>query len=240
MTAQEAIEKRNSRRNYTPEKIKLDSIMILDGIINEYNRKAGLHIQLIQNQPRAFSNLTKSYGMFKGVYNVMVGKNSDKNAMEKIGYYGEKIVLEATILGLGTCWVGGTYDKETVQCGLSDNEKIFCVIIVGNIKQDKGFTEKIMYKAIHRKTKNIEELYVSDEGENIPEWFLTGMKAVQKAPSALNKQPVVFLYKKGLVFARTEPEDKNIDLGIAKLHFEIGSGGGTWEWGTEGVFIKSV
>lgn len=29
-----------------------------------------------------------------------------------------------------------------------------------------------------------------------------------------------------------------IDMGIAKLHFEIGSGGGIWQWGNDSIFKK--
>jgi nitroreductase len=240
MTMQEAIKKRISRRNYTSEEIDTNTIETLDKRINEYNQNTGLHIQLIQNQPAIFSNLSKSYGMFNGVRNffVMVGKKSDENAMEKIGYYGEKLVLEATLLGLGTCWVSGTYDKNAIQCKLFEDETIFCVITIGNIKHETGIKEKIIYKITHRKTKNIKEMYISDT--NVPDWFISGIEAVQKAPSAMNRQPLIFSYINDRIFAKTEPQGHNIDLGIAKLHFEIGSGGGTWKWGTEGVFNKKI
>ncbi len=49
-------------------------------------------------------------------------------------------------------------------------------------------------KLSHRKTKTVEEMYHSNE--EVPNEFINGMKAVQKAPSALNKQPVKIPFHK--------------------------------------------
>lgn len=65
------------------------------------------------------------------------------------------------------------------------------------------------------------------------------MRAVQKAPSAVNRQPVVFTYKGGIVTALVENtvgDGFALDLGIAKLHFELGAGGGTWAFGNGAEF----
>ena len=72
----------------------------------------------------------------------------------------------------------------------------------------------------------------------VPEWFLRGMDAVYLAPTARNLRPFVFKYKDGQVTASiTVPtETATIDLGIAKLHFELGAGGGSWESGNEGHY----
>lgn len=39
----------------------------------------------------------------------------DPISAEELGYYGEKLALLATHLGLGTCWVASTYDRDTVR-----------------------------------------------------------------------------------------------------------------------------
>ena len=79
-------------------------------------------------------------------------------------------------------------------------------------------------------------------GETVPDWFITGMEAVQKAPSAINRQPVLFTYKDEIVTAAIDDITKEgfaFDLGIAKLHFEIGAGGGTWDFGNSAEFKKN-
>ena len=73
-----------------------------------------------------------------------------------------------------------------------------------------------------------------------PDWFMDGMRTVQKAPSAVNRQPVMFSYCDGKVTAGIqEPTDiaTLLDLGIAKLHFELGAGCGKWDFGNDAEFV---
>ena len=74
--------------------------------------------------------------------------------------------------------------------------------------------------------------------EPVPEWFNQGMDAVYLAPTARNLRPFVFKYKDGQVtaFTTVSTETAMIDLGIAKLHFELGAGGGSWEYGNNGYY----
>ncbi len=73
-----------------------------------------------------FDGLKKSYGLFSGVrhYLALVGNKTDMLTVEKLGYYGELLVLHATALGLGTCWVGGTYDDSCCPVTLEENESV--------------------------------------------------------------------------------------------------------------------
>ena len=74
-----------------------------------------------------------------------------------------------------------------------------------------------------------------------PNWFLAGMKAVEIAPSAVNRQPVKFTYKNGIVTAAVKNlknESYALDLGIAKFHFELGAGGGEWAFGNGAEYTR--
>ena len=42
----------------------------------------------------------------------MIGRDDLPDRMEKVGRFGEKIILEATAMGLSTCWAGTSYDKK--------------------------------------------------------------------------------------------------------------------------------
>ncbi|MBH1941173.1 nitroreductase [Mobilitalea sibirica] len=240
MTDLEAIEKRCSRRSYLSTTIPTKSQHLLNEIIEQLNKQSGLSIQLIIDGSSSFQGVRKSYGMFSGVQSfiAMVGNSTDINLREKIGYYGELLILEATKLGLGTCWVGGTYDRKHCPCKINKNEELVCVITVGLVQEKQSFKEKAIYKLAHRGSKPLEMLYYSDT-EEVPEWFLSGMKAVQKAPSAVNRQPVRFVYQAGEVSASVKEVTKYelVDLGIAKVHFEIGAGG-KFSFGNKAVFIK--
>jgi Nitroreductase family. len=239
MELNEAIERRCSRRTYIDRPIDDEKVRKLEALIKEGNNEGHLHLQLVLNDGKAFQGIRKSYGLFKGVQNyiALVGKE-DKILREKVGYYGERIVLEATRLGLGTCWIGASFDKNSCNCSVEEGEVLIAVIAIGNIPVEHTLKEKIILKAVHGKSKEVTEMYEADE--EVPNWFKDGMKAVQKAPSAMNKQPAKFYYKNLIVTAKVHggKDYQEIDLGIAKLHFEIGAQGGKWQWGNGGALIK--
>lgn len=240
MTLTEAIADRCSHRRYLTTPIDSAIVEQLKLSIEQYNKEANLHIQFITDSGDAFNGLTKSYGMFSGVRNyiALVGPEHDEYLKEKCGYYGEKLILEAIQLGLGTCWVGGSFDKKLCTFQIREGETLNCVITIGNIENKLSLKEKMIRGAMHRKSKSTKEMYESNS--EVPQWFLLGMQAVQKAPSAINLQPVKFCYKNGIAsaFVTDSTGHQPIDMGIAKLHFEIGAGGGTWAWGNHSVFSK--
>ena len=112
MTIQEAIRARHSVRKYTGQPIEAAKVEVLRSELDKANAESGLNIQLVLEEPKSFSSGIWKYGQFSGVKNyfVMAGPKG-KDAEEKIGYYGEEMVILAQMLGLNTCWVGLTYKK---------------------------------------------------------------------------------------------------------------------------------
>jgi hypothetical protein len=230
-----------SRRKYTNSPIDFTVVSKLKGLIDKYGNMAGMRMELVLNNGKAFNGFRKSYGMFSGVndYVGLIADVHDKTAAERLGYYGELLVLNAVTMGLGTCWVGGTFSRPDMPFALSDDETLICAIVIGNTDKDDSFKEKLIRNITHRKSKTAEEMYKSDSP--VPDWFLSGMEAVQKAPSAVNRQPVMFSYNAGVASASVKNISDNsvaLDFGIAKLHFEIGAGGGDWNWENKAVFIR--
>ena len=133
MTDLEAIERRVSRRAYLPEPLEPEQVQALELLARQCSRDAELNIRLVQDDPAAFRSLRRSYGMFSGVrhYFAMAGSSADLCLNEKVGYYGEKLVLEATKLGLGTCWVGGTFDRKRCAVQPAAGEELVCLIVAG-------------------------------------------------------------------------------------------------------------
>jgi len=131
---------------------------------------------------------------------------------EKIGYYGEQLVLKAQIEGLNTCWVGGSFAHVSDIMATKKGEKLYCVIVIGYGKNNGR----------QHKSKQYEDVVV---GSNHPEWFKKGVKAALLAPTAFNSQNFTFELKNNSVLAHA-PDKKydQIGLGIVKYHFEIGSG----------------
>lgn len=112
MTLSEAILARHSVRAYTDRPIEGAVLATLQQKIEEVNAAGRLHVQLILDEPKAFLGPMSKYGRFRGVKNylVMAGKKGD-DLDERVGYYGEQLVLLAQTWGLNTCWVGVSYSK---------------------------------------------------------------------------------------------------------------------------------
>ncbi len=222
MENKEVIAKRCSRRTFKEENLSDKTIEDLTKIIDEINAESGLSFKLVEDGSKGFDGF-KSYGMFKNVRTVVVlkGGKGIAHLKEKVGYFGEKFVLEATKKDLGTCWVGGTY-KENAEWSQED-EEIACVIVVGYSDEKLDLKEKLIRRTTHLKKKSLQQLCEFDKVET---WFIEAMKAVQQAPSAVNGQPVYFTLKNDVISVKLNKENKYtlIDLGIAKYHFELISG----------------
>jgi nitroreductase len=232
MTLLEAIDVRRSRRKYLPDPIDAQVIERLQALASEYSQKAGARIELVFNDGSAFDSLRKTYGMLTGVRNYagLIARKDNPLAVERLGYYGELLMLHAVALGLGTCWVGGSFDRASCPFRLIDCEEIVCTIALGVINGRNSLRESLIYGVTHRKTKTAGQMMDADAPA--PDWFLAGMRAVQKAPSAVNRQPVVFSWKGGAVTAGTPGKGdtgSRLDLGIAKAHFELGAGRNIFE-----------
>ncbi len=225
MTLLEASAIRISRRAYIPELICDDKKAALQKVVDNLCERSGLNIRLMENGEDCFS-LIKSYGMFSGVksYFALSGKADDPLLHEKVGYFGEELVLEATRLGLGTCWVAGSYDKDSTAIDLAEGEILSCVISVGEIKKNENLKEKVLSGIIKTKRKTPEQM--SRNFEAAPDWFKKGMECVANAPSARNTQLIVFEYTPdGVISENTGSWTSNrVDHGIAQYHFELGSG----------------
>ena len=226
MTLLEAISARHSVRKYIDKDIPADIIAALQEKVAECNKEGNLNIQLVQNETRAFTGML-SYGQFSGVKNyfVMVGKKGD-GLDERVGYYGEQLVLLAQTLGLNTCWVGLSYRRVPEAYNVGKDEKLACMIALGY-----GETQGVSHKI-----KTVEQ--VSNASDLTPAWFKRGVEAALLDPTAVNQQKFLFEYV-GMSNNRHQVRAKKgismigytqMDLGIAKFHFEIGAGKENFIW----------
>ena len=217
MTLEEAIEARHSVRAYKEQPLAENVVKVLEEKIAVLNLEGKLHIQLIQNEPKAFLGTMAKYGKFRNVgnYIVMAGQKAD-DLDERVGYYGEQLVLLAQTLGLNTCWVGLSYSKVSGTYELGEDEKIACYIAIG-YGESQGVSHKI---------KTVEQ--VSNISDITPLWFKKGIEAALLAPTAVNQQKFSFEYI-GMRNNRHQVRAKKgfsmigytkMDLGIAKYHFE--------------------
>lgn len=216
----EAINERHSVRQYKNKPLEPAIAAVLKAEIEACNHESGLHIQLVQNEPKAFRGMMAHYGKFSGVTNylALIGKKSP-DLDERCGYYGERLVLKAQQLGLNTCWVAMTYSKSKAVYKLDDNEKLCIVIALGY-----GETQGVPHKS-----KPASE--VSKAAGQIPEWFKKGVDAALLAPTAMNQQKFMFTLNGNQVSAKAgRGFYSKIDLGIVKYHFETSAGTENFKW----------
>ena len=133
--------------------------------------------------------------------------------MEHMGIGGEAFLLEAVSMGLGTCWVGGSYRRNAVQVQLQPGERIAAISPLG--VPAEGIKKERKRKALHK--------ICVVPPDNWPLWAYNAAECVRIAPSAINLQPWRLNYA-----GRTLQLKKNgffatgLDMGIAILHMSLG------------------
>lgn len=225
----EAIEARHSVRAYTDQPISTEIQNQLEEEIASCNKEGNLNMKLVCDEPKAFDSTLAHYGKFSNVHNYIVLAGAPASDLdERCGYYGEKIVLLAQQLGLNTCWVALTFKKRYVKKMLEPGTKLSLVISIGYGASN----------GISRKSKGASDVARISDNSSAPGWFTRGVEMALLAPTAINQQkfdivlldevdlngkPLVSITSKGGAYS-------NIDLGIVRLHFEIGAGTENFAW----------
>lgn len=198
---------------------------------------ARVRIKLFDVDKEINSKDLGTYGVIKGAKTYLgVAVNETEDAMEAVGYVFEKLVLYAASLGLGSCWLGGTFNRGEFAKAMQITENEFFPIAspVGYPAPKNHTVDKIMRKAIKADTrKSFEELFFENDfntplsKEKAVEYGDI-LEAVRLAPSAKNGQPWRIV-KDGDSFHFFEKKDipssnhdiQRLDIGIAGCHFEL-------------------
>ena len=242
-----AIEKRRSRRHFDPNlPIAPEALAALDKVCNQFAPFPHARSRLVtESAESVFKGIIGSYGKVKGapVFIAFVGNMDDPFVQEKVGYTGEGTILEATALGLNTCWVAGFFKSEIVASlvDVSDKERVLAVTPVGYAQQSESWEERSMtrFGRSHNRLP-LSKLVRGLPRERWPDWVNVSLEAAKLAPSAANCQPwgfdvqddgiTVFVRTRGLEFNVS----KRLDCGIAMLHLEVAAADrgrrGQWEF----------
>ncbi|HWQ77929.1 MAG TPA: nitroreductase family protein, partial [Anaerovoracaceae bacterium] len=254
----EVIEKRYSVRSYSGKEIEGEKLQKIRGCFDE-NKKgpfgSDVRFEIVDATDYEQDELKKfgTYGMIKGPRVFIAGAvRKNKTAMEDFGYCMEKIILMATSLGLGTCWLGGSLNRSTFadKINAGTDELIPAVTPVGYAADKRTLTENLVRMAVGAKNrKKPEELFfdvsvVTPLNPDSCGQYSKVLTAVRLAPSAGNKQPwriIKDTENTWHLFMKENPAYNNafkeiqmqeIDMGIAMCHFELAAA----ELGLEGVW----
>jgi hypothetical protein len=241
-----AINARRSRRAYDKSKtIGAEVKNRLHEVCSGFRPYSGVRVEFISEPPDdIFANALGFYGNIKNApaFLAFIGDMSDPNVQEKMGYTGEAAVLEATSLGLGTCWVALTYNAKAVKSlvKLGQNEKLICVSPVGYTTETWSFEEKALsgFGVFHQR-KPLPSMVSGLPEPGWPDWAKAAVEAARLAPSAMNRQPWSFHVEKDGVTVAIKSGGmefnvaKRLDCGIAMLHIQLGAlsrgAQGKWE-----------
>lgn len=179
-----------------------------------------------------------TYGVIKGATD-FIGATIEAGelALEALGYSFEKLVLYATSIGLGTCWLGGTFKRSsfTAAMKVKENELFPVISPVGYPFGKKRVKEFLMRWAVKAdKRKEWDELFFNEQfskplTEKDAGKYAFALEMLRLSPSAANKQPWRVLKDKGgyhfyelKTFGDNNRIDiQRIDIGIAACHFHM-------------------
>lgn len=219
MITLDTVRARHSVRAFTAQALPAEVRGRLDTLVADANAAApGLAISAVYDEPQAFGrSLMARYGHFSGVtdYLCMALATTGPDLRPALGYHGERLVLELRAMGVDTCWVGLSYSKRHVGLALGPGYKLVCLIAMGYAARP-GVAHR------SRPATDICPAYAS-----MPQWFRDGVDCALLAPTALNQQKFRFaLAPDGSSVVSTTRRGfyARVDMGIARLHFEIGAG----------------
>lgn len=200
-------------------------------------------------------NKLGTYGVIKGAKTfIAAATHKEAHNMEQLGYCLEKLILYATSLGLGTCWLGGTFNKSqfALSVKLKENEFIPAVTPVGYPTEKRTFLDSMMRRVAGSDNRKpwsdlfFEASFDKPLNKEVAGQYAEVLEMVRLAPSASNKQPWRILKKENEyhIFLKKSKGYENalgfniqkIDIGIAMCHFEMAAE----EIGITGRFVDRV
>lgn len=210
----EAIRERHSVRTYKTDRIEPEKVSLIRKKLDELNREGNLHLQFLEDAGNTYNKLlNRAMGLGSAPSVIACVGNDMDDLDQRVGYYGEKLVLYAQKLGLNTCWTG-TFNRKNIVAEISAGERLVISIAIGYGKE----------QGKPHKSKSITQ--VSEASGERPDWFDKGVEMALLAPTAVNQQKFViklgenesveFIDKGGIL--------SQVDIGIVRCHFEIGSG----------------
>lgn len=187
-----------------------------------------------------------TYGFISGKFDYIAGVIGDsKRNFEDFGYMMEMIVLYSVGLGLGTCWLGGTFAKSRFAeiLALTEDEHIPAVISIGRAAgHNRSRSGIISLLSGAKKRMDRGKLFFHNDfktplDENSAKDYSICLEMVRLAPSGSNQQPwrIVLIgdkfhfylkrtkgYRENIFYKLMDCSDiQRIDMGIAMAHFEL-------------------
>jgi hypothetical protein len=235
----DAIRARTSQRTLDGSPLTPEAGASIAAFIEQFRPIPQVRIEIVTDPGDGlFTGYAGSYGKIKGAPTAIVFIAPEGEDVA-VGYVGEAFILEATRLGLATCWVAGSYDRERAAAvtTLAEGERILSLTPLGYAVQRAPFDERLMRGLVRAsKRKPLSELAPGAGSDAWPLWATEAAEAARWAPTGGNGQPQRLRFEDGALVVGSATRKywtAPIDLGIVMLHAELGAlhAGvrGTWE-----------
>ena len=239
----ETVNRRKSVRSYEKRPLSQSdreaiSAVIADCCTESTLFPAEIQIRLLEAKPGTDTEKFGTYGVIRGAQSFLgVTVKNTETAPEAAGYAFEKLVLRATAMGLGTCWMAGTFNREQFAglLGVKEDELFPVISPIGYPLEKKALIDSVFRKVGKSdQRKAWSELFFAGAfgkplSEALAGDYAFPLEMLRLAPSAANKQPWRIVRKDGAFhFFRVGnlkskyPYDlQRLDVGIGACHFHL-------------------
>lgn len=230
MNILEAIRSRRSVRNYDGRDLSPAMRAALnDAIINSSDPFGGKVTVRLKDFSMADGFRPGTYGMINGARAFFLLYYADDDAAAlSAGFRFEQTVLRAQSLGLGTCWIAGTFrgtdfDRDAA---LPDGSRLRAVCPVGHAVSEslKGRIARMALGSDRRKPFD-KMFFCGDFGHAVPDdnRFHEALGMMRLAPSSRNSQPWRALVRGNTVhfYCIRKGKFSVLDCGIGLCHFYL-------------------
>ena len=224
----DAIARRVSRRRFDKRPVSTTCLNRLEERCDELSQAAGsTRAVLVRETPHdVFTGFIGSYGKISGAPSLVAFVGED-DASAGVGYLGEAVILDATLAGLSTCWIGGSFDAKSAGsvADLARGERVFAVTPIGHATEEFGTAERLAHAVIKSRSR-LALGEIAPGNESWPSWAREAAEAVRLAPSGVNRQPWRLRVEDDALVLGESPKPywtAPIDFGIAMLHAELGA-----------------
>jgi hypothetical protein len=240
-SVEETVKARMSVRSYqdsdVPTVVKEQIKTYIASLSNPFS--IDVSFRLLEKATSANGEKLGTYGVIKGASDFIGVSVAPGNlSLEALGYSFEQLILYITSLGLGTCWLGGTFDrsgfKEAMKLSEGDWFPVISPFGIGKGKRRMmDSAARWLIKADQRLDWN--QLFFKDDfskpltQEQAGEYAFP-LEMLRLAPSAANKQPWRIVCQGGnyhFYEARSMKDGKSgidiqkTDVGICACHFHL-------------------
>lgn len=243
----EIIRERCSHRTYTPQPVEAEKLQLIREFPNHLHSPFGGEFRLSILETTGWAegriNALGTYGTIRGAKLFLVGIiQRGERDMEAFGSLFEQVILRCTDLGLGTCWIGGVFNRSRFadKAGVRQGEILPAISPLGYPTPKRSVTDSLIrWSAGSKNRRPWRELFFDGSFDTALTADAAGpyseaLEMLRLGPSASNRQPWRVLKETGrnvfhLFLCRSKGYSKLIkavdlqrmDMGIAMSHFEL-------------------